>query len=176
MLANKQLLIEAAEKFIKKVDDDGVSVADTYNELKAALGVGEQAVELEVEGKLKGLKLKRLKKLRVGGYLFDVIWEDGSKSFGAEFHYRTRELKIHIYESDNEENIYHKLSHELMEMAYVEMNVRLNNPGTENDYVFVFDHRQFDSAMYIYSSWMMQFFDFDQNNIGEKDEKQSESN
>ena len=84
------------------------------------------------------IKINRLKKLRVGAYLFDVFWE---KDFsGGSFSYRKRFIKIGWHNFDNEENIYHRLSHELMEMAAVEMNIRLHRPDVLDDFIFVYDH------------------------------------
>lgn len=103
------------------------------------------------------MKIKRIKKLRVGPYMFEVIWDKTGKTRGGSFNYTSRELIIRDDVAD--ELLFHRLSHELMEMATLELNVRLNRPDVGDDYIFVFDHRQFDSMMYIFSGLMMQFLE-----------------
>lgn len=101
------------------------------------------------------MKIKRIKKLRIGPYLFDVKWNKNYK--GGRFDYSEKVIEIDA--SADEEKLYHIVSHEMWEMASIEMNVRLHKPGTQDDYIFLFDHGQYDSLMYLYSGLMLQFLE-----------------
>lgn len=99
--------------------------------------------------------LKRLKKLRVNSYLFDVVWKKGYA--GASVDYMNRKITVGVNDYDDEITIFEKLSHELLEMAMMELSVRLSRPDVDSDYIFVLDHRQFDALIAIYTGLITQF-------------------
>lgn len=101
------------------------------------------------------MKIKRLKKLRVNSNIFNVTWK--KQYYGASFNYFQKQLVIGIGDNKNEEMIFELLTHELMELAAVILAVRLDRPDVDSDYIFVLDHRQFDTLVQVYSGLVLQF-------------------
>lgn len=54
------------------------------------------------------------------------------------------------------------LCHELWEVVATEMNVQFQRPDVEDDYIFMYDHRQHDTMCCMFSGLLEQF-------IGESD-------
>ena len=100
------------------------------------------------------MEIKRIKKLRVNSYIFNVIWDNESKS--GSFDYGMKEIRIGVSNKDNL-NLLVTISHELFEIAAVELNIRLNRPDCDSDYVFVFDHRQYSTVMEVFIGLLSQF-------------------
>jgi len=100
------------------------------------------------------MKIKRIKKLKVNCFTFNITW-DGSHN-GGSFDYLTASINIGVkHNSDNE--ILMILCHELMEITAIEMNVRFRRPDCDSDYVFVYDHRQHETMMNMFSGLLNQF-------------------
>jgi hypothetical protein len=101
-------------------------------------------------------KIKKIKKLRVNSFVFDVSYAD--KGAGGRFSFSERKLELGIKGADDEQALM-ILTHELMEMCIIEMNCRLNRPDVDSDYLFVMDHRQFETACNMFSGLLAQFLD-----------------
>lgn len=100
------------------------------------------------------MKVKKIKKLKVNCYTFNVVW-DGSHS-GGSFSYAKKEINIGTQDR-SDDGLFMVVCHEIMEICALEMNVRLNRPDCESDYLFVYDHRQHETMMNMFSSLVTQF-------------------
>ena len=99
------------------------------------------------------MKLKRIKKLRVNSYDFDVKWS--KEISGGSFCYG--DLELCIGTNNTELVIFQILCHELMEICATEMNVRFRRPDCETDFIFCFDHRQHETMMNMFAGLLDQF-------------------
>lgn len=99
------------------------------------------------------MKIKRLKKLRVNSKVFTIKWDYNEA--GGHFDYRT--LTLELNGKFPEDILFEVLCHELMEIVAVDMNVRLDRPDVLEDYIFVYDHRQFTTMMSMYAGLITQF-------------------
>ncbi len=100
------------------------------------------------------MKLKRLKKIKINSYHFNIKW--AKEHGGASFHYGDKEIEIGV-KGGNESVIFMLLCHELMEICALEMNVRLKRPDCDSDYLFVYDHRQHETLINMFSGVVSQF-------------------
>ena len=101
------------------------------------------------------MKVKRLKKIKINCYTFDIKWDNGN-DVGGYFSYADR--AIHIGVKDNsEDEIFMIVCHEIMEIVAEEMNVRFRRPDCSSDFIFVYDHRQHETMMNMFSGAIVQF-------------------
>lgn len=98
------------------------------------------------------MKIKRIKKLKVNNTTFDVVWDKSTG--GASFDYGTHEISIG---AKNEDAIFMQICHELMEIIAIEMCVSFRRMDCPSDIVFVYDHRQHTTMMYMFSGLLEQF-------------------
>ena len=103
------------------------------------------------------MKIKRIKKLQVNCYTFNVKWN--KKSNGARFDYHDKILEFGVAKDVDDSFLLMLVCHELMELAAIELNVRLYRPDCDDDYIFVYDHRQHDSMMNLFASLLQQFLE-----------------
>ena len=107
------------------------------------------------------MQIKKIKKLRLNSYVFDITW-DKEKS-GAEFRFYDTEknkrptLRLPCPTKWGENHTFMVLCHELMEMSLVELNVRYLRADVQDDYLFSFNHKQLDSAANMMSGALSQF-------------------
>jgi hypothetical protein len=102
------------------------------------------------------VKIKKIKKLRVNSFVFDISYAD--KGLGGRFSFPERKLELGIKGADDEHALM-ILAHELMEICTIEMNCRLHRPDVDSDYIFVMDHRQFETACNMFSGLLSQFLE-----------------
>jgi hypothetical protein len=100
-------------------------------------------------------KIKRFKKLRLGSYIFDVKYDSHG---GGCFSFGEKTLTLGINKLDFAGAL-RVLTHELMEMSIVEMNCRMQRPDVTTDFIFVMDHRQFETAACLCSGMLAQFLE-----------------
>jgi len=100
------------------------------------------------------MKIKRIKKLKVNYFTFEVKWN--SKHDGGSFSYGKMIIEIGTKQS-NDAELLMIVCHELMEICAIEMNVRLHRPDCSTDYIFVYDHRQHETMMCMFSGLLNQF-------------------
>jgi len=100
------------------------------------------------------MKLRRIKSLKVNCYQFKILWNKTHD--GGSFNYQKQEIEIGV-ECGNDNEILMVICHELMEICAVEMNVRLRKPDCSDDYIFVYDHRQHETMMNMFSGLLSQF-------------------
>ena len=100
------------------------------------------------------MKIKRIKSIKINCYHFDVKWNP--KHNGGHFHYGDREIEVGTRDQ-SEEQLLMVITHELMEVCACEMNVRMQRPDCESDYIFVYDHRQHETMMNMFAGALGQF-------------------
>ena len=100
------------------------------------------------------MRIKRVKKIKVNCFTFKVIWDKSHN--GGSFDYCKREIEIGCKSTSNEE-MFMIICHELMEICACEMNVRFRRPDIGDDYLFVYDHRQHETMMNMFSGLISQF-------------------
>lgn len=102
------------------------------------------------------MKIKRIKRLKVNSYTFDVKWDSSTHEGGLDFN--TLQIMIGT-DYNTEEGIFNVICHELWEIAAIEMNVRLDRPDCIGDYIFVYDHRQHSTMSNMFAGLVSQFID-----------------
>jgi hypothetical protein len=100
------------------------------------------------------MRIKRIKRLKVNSYDFNIIWAKDHN--GGHFSFLKREIEIGVL-GGHDHNTFMIICHELMEICAIEMNVRLNRPDVDSDYVFVYDHRQHETMMNMFAGLLTQF-------------------
>jgi hypothetical protein len=101
------------------------------------------------------MKIKRPTKLQVHCTEFDIVW-DKRQVGGASVSYEVRKMRFGV-KGVTESELLDAILHELWEVAATEMNVRLDRPDCEGEYVFVYDHRQHDTMCVMVAGWLEQF-------------------
>jgi len=102
------------------------------------------------------MKIKKIKQVKVNCFEFKVIWNKTHN--GGSFHYGKREIEIGTKGNQTNE-IFMVICHEIMELCAVEMNVRLNRPDCDTDYLFVYDHRQHETMINMFSGIIDKFIE-----------------
>ena len=100
------------------------------------------------------MKVKRIKKIKINSREFNVKWIN--KYGGAGFSYSEPEIYF-CTKGRQESEILMMVCHELQEICAVDMSVRLNRPDCDSDYIFVYDHRQHDTMMEMFSTALASF-------------------
>ena len=100
------------------------------------------------------MKIKRLKNIKINCYDFKINWT--KEHGGGDFSYKTMTINIGTKDASDSE-IFMILCHELMEIVATEMNVRLCRPDCYTDFIFVYDHRQHETMMNMFSGLISQF-------------------
>jgi hypothetical protein len=94
--------------------------------------------------------------LKVNCYTFKIKWNKTHN--GGSFSYGDCVIEIGI-KGSVENEIFMVLCHELMEITAIEMNVRLQRPDCNSDFLFVYDHRQHETMMNMFSGLVSQFIE-----------------
>lgn len=102
------------------------------------------------------MKIKKLKKIKILAHEFKINWS--KEHNGGWFDFGKMTIEIGIQDKDDG-HTFMVLCHELMEICAVEMGVRLNRPDCTTDFIFVYDHRQFETKMSLFSSLITQFLE-----------------
>ena len=100
------------------------------------------------------MKIKRIKKLKVNHIVFNINWNKSHN--GGSFDYNKHIIDIGVKGLQDSE-IFMIICHEVMEIAACEMNVRMQRPDVYDDYMFVYDHRQHESMMNMFSGLISEF-------------------
>ena len=87
--------------------------------------------------------------------MFSIKWDP--ESSGASVNYAENTITIGTKHDELQvlENVYH----ELWEVVAIELNVRLERPDCDSDYIFVYDHRQHDTMATMFAGLLAQFLD-----------------
>lgn len=101
------------------------------------------------------MKIKRISSIKINCYNFNVVW-DKTHNGGYFTYSEKKEINIGVKGIDDDE-IFMLICHELMEIVACEANVRLSRPDVGTDYIFVYDHRQHDTMMNMFSGLVSQF-------------------
>lgn len=100
------------------------------------------------------MKIRKIKKLRMGSTDFDVIWDKNID--GASFSFATRKIVFGLKNTSQLE-LFMLICHEVWELVAVTMHVRLYRPDVEDDYIFVYDHRQHTAMTDLFAGAVAQF-------------------
>ena len=100
------------------------------------------------------MKIKRIKKLRVLSFSFNIEWDKSHE--GGMFDYEENIISIGVKNNDDS-RILMILVHELTEICAIEMGVRFRRPDVHDDYMFVYDHRQHMTMTAMLASLLEQF-------------------
>ena len=100
------------------------------------------------------MKIKRLKKIKINSFTFAIKWTN--KHDGGSFDYSKREIEIGT-RGNHEDTILQVLTHELFEICALDVGVRYNRRDVSDDYYFVYDHRQHDLIMNMFSGLLAKF-------------------
>ena len=102
------------------------------------------------------MKIKRIKKLKVNCYVFDVKWNP--KHNGGSVEYADKIIEIGVDNGlDNE--IFMVICHEIWEICAIEMHCHFTRPDIEDDYIFMYDHRQHDTMVNMFAGLISQFIE-----------------
>lgn len=102
------------------------------------------------------MKIKKLKRVKINCFDFEVTWDKSHN--GGSFSYYPPELEIGTKGNQTNE-IFMVICHEIMEICAVEMNVRLARPDCTTDYLFVYDHRQHETMINMFSGIIDKFIE-----------------
>jgi len=100
------------------------------------------------------MRIKRLKKIQINSYIFDIKWDP--KRVGGHFSYYKGILIIGTKGQDTN-TIFMLLCHELFEICAIEMHVRYSRPDCEGDFLFNFDHKQHDTLLNMFAATLNKF-------------------
>ena len=100
------------------------------------------------------MKIKKIKTVLINCYTFKIIWNN--KHNGGSFSYIPNKIEIGTKDLTDTE-IFMIICHELMEIVTSEMNVRMQRTDCNSDYIFVYDHRQHETMMNMFSGLLAQF-------------------
>lgn len=98
---------------------------------------------------------KRLKKIKIGCITFDIKWD--KRHNGGCFSFLDHKMEVGVREGTQEERIFEIVCHEVMEIILAMNSLRMHREDVDDDYIFVFDHRQFDSTMSQFTGIITQF-------------------
>ena len=101
------------------------------------------------------MKVKRIRKLKVNCHEFKINWIS-DRHYGGDFDYLNMTINIGV-KDNTDDQVFMIVCHEIMEIVALEMNVRFPRPDCGSDYIFVFDHRQHETMMNMFSSLISQF-------------------
>ncbi len=102
------------------------------------------------------MRIKRIKKLKVNCYTFDIKWDKSHD--GGCFNFRDRTIEIGV-KGNHTDSVFMVICHELLEIVAIEVNVRMVRPDCDSDYIFVYDHRQHETMANMFSGLVSQFID-----------------
>ena len=100
------------------------------------------------------MKIKRLKKIKINSFTFDIKWTNMHD--GGSFCYPTREIEIGT-RGNQEDTMFQVIGHELFEICALEVGVRYDRRDIRDDYYFVYDHRQHELVMNMFSALLAKF-------------------
>ena len=102
------------------------------------------------------MKLKYIKTLKANSYTFSIKW-DKTHSGGA-LSYKDRLITIGT-KGGHTDTQFNTLCHELWELCAAEMHVQFQRPDVEDDWIFMYDHRQHDTMTNMFAGLLSQFIE-----------------
>ena len=100
------------------------------------------------------MTLFKKQKAIVAGNVWEIVWSKDSN--GGSFDYRSMRITIGV-RNNCDQLIFEILCHELMEICAVVCHARLTRSDSVSDYIFVADHKTFDTQVCLFASAIKQF-------------------
>ena len=102
------------------------------------------------------MKLKFPKQITIGSYTFNVLQD--KKYAGASFDFVERKIKIGTKHLENDPlSVLGLINHEIMEICFVIMACRYDDPSVTDNYKFFADHKQFETIVELFSEAISKF-------------------
>lgn len=102
------------------------------------------------------MKIRRITSLIVLANKFKIVWDAKINTGNAGINYADKIIWFGVKQIDTSE-LFSTICHELQELCAIEMYVRHSRDDCNTDYIFVYDHRQHTTMMYMFSGLLQQF-------------------
>ena len=102
------------------------------------------------------MKLKLIKKIEILAATFSISYN--TEHDGGHFSMATSSIEIGIKQLDKDAlYVFSTISHEVMEVIFCMMSMRYDNGRLDGNYLFNFNHQQFENAIQLHAQAMIKF-------------------
>ena len=100
------------------------------------------------------MQIRKIKSINIGCRLFKVVWNKNSS--GASFDYADMTITIGT-RNNNSVELLDLIIHELTEILAEELHIRFYRTDVQDDYIFMYDHRQHTTLVSLLAGLVAQF-------------------